>query len=183
MKTSLLLTLALAASLPLVPRNLVAADDKKPKLGRYDDHGLQFDYDRKLKVKTEQNDKVLTLNLEGRRDLVLTIQLAELPLSGEAYAEAVLTGMRDGMSQSGSKVQPVEVVKRTIGGQERPGKAFRYKLLGSEFYYQAYGWDVTLGADQKRVLFVTIQYPPQKESSLKPLFDPVLDSLRWGPKK
>lgn len=184
MKIPHALALSLLIALPAGTLNTVAADpDKNAKWNRYDDHGLQFDYDRKLKVEAEQSDKVLTLNLKGRRELAFTIQVAELPLTGEAYAEAVLTGMRDGMNQGGAKVQAIQSVKKTIGNQERKGKAFEYKLIGSEFYYQAFGWDVEKAPGQKRVLFLSIQFPPKKEASLKPLIDPILNSLRWVPKE
>lgn len=180
MRTCFHPALAFLAVLLLAPSSLNAAA-KKPPVTHFSSHGVEFDHDPKLKVEETTNDSVVTLNLTGTKGFVFTIQLAKLPLSGDEYAKSVLTGMHDGMAKGGGKVQEIETVRKTIGGQERQGRAFQYKLIGSEFYYQAYGWDLKAIGDQKKLVFLAIQYQPKKEKALEPLIDTVLESFKVNP--
>jgi len=177
MKTYLHPTLQLLAVL-LLAVSAVNAASKKPTVTHFAGHGVEFDHDPKLKVEAEKSDNGVTLNLTGYKGLVFTVQLATLPLSGDDYAKSILTGMHDGMAKGGGSVQEIETVRTTIGGRERQGRAFKYKLIGSEFYYQAYGWDLKSVGDQKKLTFLAIQYQPKNEKALKPLLETVLESFK-----
>jgi hypothetical protein len=155
------------------------AADKKPKMKHFSGHGIEFDHDPRLKTKVERSDQVVTLNLTGYKGLVLTVQRAKLPLSGDDYAKAIVTGMHDGIEKGGGTSQPViDTARITVGGQEHRGRSFKYSLLGTEFYYQAYGWDLSSGSEPKKLLAVTIQYEPKNEQALKPLVETVLESFK-----
>jgi hypothetical protein len=179
MKTLANLRVIVSAALLLgvVPLGNAAAPASSAQ--HYAQDGLAFDYAPGLKVETEKKDATVTVNLKGSSDLVLTIQVADLPLAGEAYAESVVEGMRKGMKNGGAKVEKLETLKAEIGKHERQGKGFKYSLLGAALFYQAYGWDVSRDGPNRRILFVAIQYPPKKESAVKPLIEPTLKSLQY----
>ena len=81
----------------------------------YKNHGVLFSYDNRLKVKESKEEKTITITLEGYEDLLLMIQVMDIPfLSGEDYAESLVKGMRDGMASSGAEATKVQKTSRGI---------------------------------------------------------------------
>src|SRR4030066_296474 len=103
---------------------------------QYSKHGVSFNYDNRLKIKETDEKGTTTITLEGYEDLLLMIQVMDIPfLSGEDYAESLVKGMRDGMASSSAETTKVQKTSREIAKKKRNGYTFDYTLAGLTFLY------------------------------------------------
>jgi len=150
----------------------------------YSENGLEFDYDPRLTLDTEKKDQSSTINLKlGKHaaDLVLTIQVVDQPLSGDAYAASAVQAMHTGLEKAGWKVGEIQPAKATIGKEERTGKQFNYSLphLSVDLVYQAYGWDLSTGDLNRKIQFIGIQYSRKREAAVRPIIETTLRSWQY----
>ncbi len=142
---------------------------------QYSKHGLSFNYDNRLKIKETNEKDTITITLEGHEDLLLMIQIMDIPfLSGEDYAESLVKGMHDGMASSGAQATNVQKTSREIAKKKRKGYIFDYTLSGLAFRYAAYGYN-----SSGKKIAVPIQYPVKNEEKVQPLIETVLKSLKY----
>lgn len=152
-----------------------ASSGEKEQSARYSNHGISFNYDNRLNIKETNEKGTITIALEGYEDLLLMIQLMDIPfLSGEDYAESLVKGMRDGMSASGAAVTKLEKTTRIISDKKRKGYTFDYTLAGLTFRYAAYGYN-----SSGKKIAVPIQYPVKNEEKVQPLIEAVVKSLKY----
>lgn len=152
-------------------------------LGRYSEQGITFEYDPSLTPEKEAKDNTVSISLKGNSDLLLMIQLADLPLHGEQYTESLVQGMQQGLKGGGAKVERVQATRRRVGERDRPGKCFLYNLAGAEMKYEAYGWDVVPSRRVNKILVICVQYPKAEEMNVKPLIETTLRSLQYAQAK
>lgn len=142
---------------------------------QYSKHGVSFNYDNRLKIKETDEKGTTTITLEGYEDLLLMIQVMDIPfLSGEDYAESLVKGMRDGMASSSAETTKVQKTSREIAKKKRNGYTFDYTLAGLTFRYAAYGYN-----SSGKKIAVPIQYPVKNEEKVQPLIETVTKSLKY----
>lgn len=152
-----------------------ASSGEKEQSASYSNHGISFNYDKRLNIKEKEEKGTITITLEGYEDLLLLIQVMDIPfLSGEDYAESLVKGMRDGMSASGAAVTKLEKTTRIISDKKRKGYTFDYTLAGLTFRYAAYGYN-----SSGKKIAVPIQYPVKNEEKVQPLIEAVVKSLKY----
>lgn len=174
-KRSTIIKLLALICLVLFMAAISASAGEKDQSARYSKHGISFNYDNRLKIKETNEKGTITITLEGYEDLLLMIQVMDIPfLSGEDYAESLVKGMRDGMSSSGAEVTKLRETERAIAGKKRDGFTFDYTLSGMTFRYTAYGYN-----SSGKKIAVPIQYPVKNEGKVQPLIETVTKSLKY----
>lgn len=174
-KRSTIIKLLALICLVLFMTAISASAGEKEQSASYSSHGISFNYDKRLKIKEKEEKGTITITLEGYEDLLLMIQLMDIPfLSGEDYAESLVKGMRDGMASSGAEATKVQKTSKEIAQKKRKGYTFDYTLAGLTFRYAAYGYN-----SSGKKIAVPIQYPVKNEEKVQPLIETVTKSLKY----
>ncbi len=140
----------------------------------FEGHGLRFDYPRAMRVRTTEDEGVVTLTCESEQSPRAVIQVYTLDLQPDAVRKALFDGLKSQVEQRGGEAleRSGESVTRMIAGADRPGNALAMELDERTLEAEVYAFQ-----QGERVVALLLQYNADEAAMAERHFRTLCESL------